>query len=91
MSWSVNRIGKAEVIRSIVAADFERINCSEPEQTVKNKLGEAVDAILVTAPVKGYIVKIDGNGSQYQPDSAKYPGQFHNQCNLKVEMIAISE
>ena len=91
MSWSVNRIGKPEVIKPLVISDIANYHCAEPEETVKNKVGEAIVTILDSAPTSGYIVRIEASGSQYASDSSKHPGKFHNSVNLKIETIAIHE
>lgn len=82
MSWSVARLGKAAAVRAKLAEDFAKINCSEPEQTVKSRVAEAVDAALAVFPT-GVAVKVEASGSQWTPDSTK-PEEKQNSAKLEI-------
>jgi len=62
MSWSVSAIGKAASVKAKAAEQFAAIKCNEPEETIKNKLAEAVD--LALTDVDG-VIEIKASGSQY--------------------------
>lgn len=82
MSWSVSRLGKAAAVRVALAADFAKITCPEPEQTVKNSIAAAVDAALSLYP-SDKPVRVEANGSQWKP-KADQPEAF-NHAQLKLE------
>jgi hypothetical protein len=85
MSWSVSAIGKSAAVAAKLAKDFTAIKCTEPEETIKNKVAEAVAAGLAAFPV-GMAVRVEASGSQYAPDSSK-PTELQNQ--LKVELMPL--
>jgi len=84
MSWSVTAFGKPAAVRSKLAGDFARIKCSEPEETIKTKVAEAIDAGLSVMPATD-VVRVEASGSQYQPGNT--PGELRNQLAVKIEPI----
>lgn len=85
MSWSVNAIGRASAVAKKLKSDFERIKCSEPEETIKNTVAVAVTAALDAFP-PDTAVKVEASGSQYCPDSTK-PDQKFNNLTVKLEPL----
>jgi hypothetical protein len=86
MSWSVSAIGKAPAVRERIATDLGKITCTEPEQTIKNSVGSAIDAALAAFP-PGYAVRVEASGSQSHPDFSKAPHEKTNQLIVKLEPI----
>lgn len=80
MSWSVAAVGKASAVAAKIAKDIAAINCSEPEQTIKNSVGAIVATALAAYP-DTYAVTVAASGSQgpgYSPDK---PGVAMGQVN----------
>lgn len=67
MTWSVTAIGKAEAVKTKVAADFEKINVHKPEGEVVSRIGEAIVKALASLP-DDCPVKVSASGSGYHPD-----------------------
>jgi len=86
MSWSVAAFGKAAAVRSKLNADFGRISCTEPEESIKNHVREAVYAALGAFP-PNYAVRVEASGSQSHPDFSKAPHEKTNQLNVKIEPL----
>ncbi len=84
MSWSVSAFGKAPAVATKLAADFARIKCTEPEETIKNSVAAAFAAGLAAMP-PGLVVTAEASGSQYAPDSSKKPAEFSNQLTVKLQ------
>lgn len=85
MSWSVNAIGKPAAVAAKLAKDFAGIKCTEPEETIKNKVAEAIAVGLAAFPA-GMAVRVEASGSQYVPDAGS-PAQAQNQ--LRVELMPL--
>lgn len=64
MSWSVSRIGHARRVLELLAEDFGKITCSEPENTLKGKAHDQIKVAL--SSIEPYApVRVDASGSQY--------------------------
>lgn len=85
MSWSVSAFGKTTAVAAKLSADFARITCSEPEQSIKNKVAEVVAAALAVYPA-GTVVRVEASGSQYTPDSTK-PDEKTNNVKLSLDPV----
>lgn len=85
MSWSVSRVGKPAAVAAILAADFAKIKCQEPEETIKNNVAAAVAAGLAVYP-SNLVVRVEANGSQWAPDSTK-PEEKQNSLSVKIECL----
>ena len=86
MSWSVSAIGKAGAVAQKLAADFAKIKCSEPEQSIKNCVVAAVAAALDTFP-QNYAVRVEASGSQSCPDFSKAPDEKVNNLSVKIDPV----
>lgn len=87
MSWSISGIGKPKALAAKLAADFARMQpMQEPEETGKNAAATAVAAIVPAFP-DSYAVRVECNGSQYTPDSAKAPDVKINSLSIKIEAL----
>ncbi len=86
MSWSVNAIGRAAAVREKLAADFTRIQCKEPEETIKNNIAASIDLALAAYPIDAG-VRVEANGTQYCPDGVNAPDKHINGASLKLEHV----
>lgn len=85
MSWSVSGIGKPDALAAKLASDFSKITpMSEPEETGKNAALAAVAAIVPAYP-STVLVKVECNGSQYQPN--KDEPKYVNSLSIKIESL----
>lgn len=84
MSWSVNAIGKAPSVARELAKQFARINCMEPEQTIKNTIAGVIDAAL-SAFDPDMAVKVAASGSQSSSGGAE--GTHTNQLSVQIEPL----
>lgn len=85
MSWSVSAIGKPAAVATKLAADFARIKCTEPEETIKNSVAVAVAAGLAVYPANT-VVRVEANGSQSTPDFHKQT-EIQNNLSVKLEPV----
>jgi len=84
MSWSLTAIGKPAPVLAVLKADVARNTCSEPEQSIRAAVMDAIELALNAMP-EGYAVQVNAGGSQHRPDSTK-PGIVNS---LKVEIVPI--
>lgn len=82
MSWSVSAVGRPKAVAEKIAADLKRITCVEPEEQIKNKLGEAIALALAAFPAES-AVSVEMNGSQYSPG----PGVASNTFSVSLKPI----
>ena len=81
MSWSVSAIGKPAAVAAKLAEDFARINCAQPEHTIKNAVAIAIEAGLRAYP-ESYAVKVEASGSQ-----SASTGGIVNQLSVKIDPV----
>lgn len=84
MSWSINVVGKVSAVRAKAQDDLKQINCMEPEESIKNAVGDIIDTSLCAYP-HSVAVKIIANGSQYKPFADKEG--IINSVNLTIEPL----
>jgi hypothetical protein len=83
MSWSVSAMGKGEAVGRSLKDQFSRIPAMvQPEQDIKNKVAEIVDAACSSALTSGFIIRAEGH--QYSLN--EIPQSMH----LKVEIDLIN-
>ena len=63
MSWSVSAVGKPVAVAEKLAKDFAKIQCQEPEETIKNHVAAAIAAGLSAFPPM-LTVSVRASGSQ---------------------------
>ena len=85
MSWSVSAIGKAGPVAAKVAADLAAVKCSEPEETIKNTIGNVIAIALKEFP-PDFPVRVRASGSQYSPSGTPSTPQI-NQLSVTLEPI----
>lgn len=86
MSWSVNAVGNAAAVAVKLAADFERIKCSEPEETIKNTIASAVATALAAFDAKTP-VEVKASGSQSISASSDAPSVAVNQLQVSIQPL----
>jgi hypothetical protein len=67
MSWSFYGVGKPGPVLAKARTELERIKCSEPEETIKNKVLDILTASLLAMPPQSAI-DIKASGSQSMVD-----------------------
>lgn len=63
MSWSYNGIGKPSAVLEDAQLRLSAVKCSEPEETIKNKVGDILLASLSAFP-ESSAVQVEAYGSQ---------------------------
>lgn len=63
MSWSVSGVGKPRALAAALATQISNAKCSEPEESIKSKVGEIISAAL-GAMAEGTAVEVTASGSQ---------------------------
>ena len=84
MSWSVESIGKPAAVARNLAQQFSSIVCSEPEETIKNTVAQAVDVALKAYP-SDVPVEVRARGSQFI--SSDKPGMATNQLHVEINPV----
>lgn len=92
MSWSFQAVGKPAAVLAKARVELGKIHCSEPEETIKGKVLNILEASLLVMP-ESAAVKIEASGSQspaYVSSETGYKtveGKFSNNLILKIEPI----
>lgn len=81
MSWSFYGVGRPIAVLNKARTEIARIRCAEPEETVKNKLLNIIEASLLAMP-DASAVKIEASGSQ--SSDSKDPAKFTNDVKLDI-------
>jgi len=85
MSWFVSAIGKSQAVKSALAEKFGEIECSEPEQTIKNNVSAAIALALSYYPAN-IAVEVSASGAQ---SDASYcggeKGEYINGLSISIE------
>lgn len=84
MSWSFYGVGKPAAVARKAKADLSAYKCAEPEETVKAKVSDIIDACLSAFPA-GAAVQIEASGSQ-STDSAT-PGKAVNTLSVVIRPL----
>lgn len=85
MSWSVYATGKVPAVRASVASQFAKNPCSEPEETIRQACGKAIDEALAGQD-PDLAVKVESGGSQGFKDYTTKEGVF-NSLRILVDPI----
>jgi hypothetical protein len=86
MSWSVAAVGKAAALHKKLEEDFASVKCSEPEDTIKNSVRDAV-LLALTAYPSNFPLRVEASGSQSHPDFSKKPHETTHQLKVSIEPI----
>ena len=90
MSWSYSATGKPQAILENARIELNRINCAEPEQTIKNKVLHILETSLLAMP-ENSAVRITASGSQSTAWAGaplkEVQGKFTNSLKLEIEPI----
>lgn len=79
MSWGIQAIGQSGKVASKVREDIKRTTCVEPEEAIKNAIGEA---IAKACEDMGGAVKVSAGGSM-----SSYNGLRAHSLNVTVEPL----
>lgn len=82
MSWSIMAAGKPKAVAVLIAGQFIRQKCSEPEETIKQGVAKLLDVALQAFPPNA-AVTVTASGSQ----SSSTDGNATNQVSVKLEPI----
>lgn len=85
MSWSVAAIGKPAAVAAKIKADLGAYKCQEPEETIKQTIGNAIEQALNAMPANA-AVEVTGNGSQGSINPAE-PGKVTNSFSVTVKNL----
>lgn len=85
MSWSVSAMGKGSAVAAKVKEELSRYKCAEPEETIKEKISEAIQAACNGAPNQGF--NVSANGSQYSDGGVVKGMNF----SAKVDLVQLAE
>lgn len=92
MSWSVSATGKAPAVAIAIEKQFAGMAsypCPEPEETAKQRVREAIAAILGGHTADGLSVKVTASGSMSWSGGDQHkPEKVHNFLRLEVESFA---
>jgi hypothetical protein len=64
MSWSISVMGQGRDVNEQVQRELKAHHLVEPEESMKDKVAEIVEAATAAAPFNGFVVRAEG--SQYQ-------------------------
>ena len=89
MSWSVAAIGKPAAALKSLTEQFDRITCTEPEQSIKSLVKTAIEKALAAYPESSAVdVRASGSQSQaYGPDNKLAEGKFTNQLSVEIKPL----
>ena len=87
MSWSLNAVGKASAVAKKLANDAASIQCSEPEETIKNGVAAIIATALAAYP-ETYAVSVSASGSQSSGYSADKPSVALGRVNTLTVSIS---
>jgi hypothetical protein len=79
MSWSLSKSGFAGPVAVLIAEDIKRSKCVEPEETIKNTVGQAIILALEAYPPETP-VNVAASGSQGQ----MVDGKCVNSLNVAI-------
>lgn len=86
MSWSFYGVGKPAAVLAKARTELERIKCSEPEETIKNKVLDILTASLLAMPAAS-AVDLKASGSQSMVDYADPSKGVANQLILEIKPL----
>lgn len=88
MSWSVSAVGKPRAVAALLATRLAAVKCSEPEETIKSKVGDIISISLAAFPA-GRAVTVEASGSQTIVQAAGASGTTEavNSVNLKISEV----
>ena len=85
MSWSFGAVGKPAALLEKARKDLGAIKCAEPEETIKTKCLNIIEASLLVFP-PNTAVEVKAGGSQYCADSKK-PNELVNSLSFEIKPI----
>lgn len=89
MSWSFYATGKPVPLLAKARKDLSAFNCAEPEETIKGKVLDIIEAALLAMP-ESSAVTIKAAGSQspaYDGEDKRIAGKLSSGVMLTIEPI----
>jgi hypothetical protein len=86
MSWSFNGVGKPAAVLAKARTDLARIKCAEPEETIKNKVLDILEASLSVMPASTAI-DIKASGSQSMVDYSDASKGVSNSLIMEIKPL----
>jgi hypothetical protein len=87
MSWAVQMVGKPKALIALLPAEFDRVVCDEPEQSIKARARDIVLASLSEYPDDG-AVKVAASGSQAREYREGYDqSKVINSLSIAIEPL----
>lgn len=83
MSWSVSAVGKASAVATRIKEQMAVGKCAEPEETIKQAVGEIIATALGSMPEQSLAVKVEASGSQSTTNNIV----VSNSLTVKIEPI----
>lgn len=89
MSWSMTVQGKGKAVAVVAAKELAQSKCYEPEEAIKGKVLEIVQAAAAAMPDKGLMVVAYGSmGTSWDP-AAKNAGATVCNLTLRLELTTV--
>lgn len=85
MSWSFHAIGKPRAVLERARKELPCFRCPEPEETVKGKFLDQLEAALSMFP-EASAVQVTASGSQHAPDYSNQT-EVVNSLSLEIKPI----
>lgn len=82
MSWSFVAVGKPAAILEKARKDMTTYRCAEPEETIKGKVLNIIEASLLAFP-EASAIEVNASGSQSMPD----PGHAINSLSVTIKPL----
>lgn len=86
MSWSVNAMGKASAVAQYVEKQLHQYKCSEPEESIKERVIGIVADAASAAPDCGMSIVAYGS----QSDMTNAEGVRESRNNVKLEINSVT-
>lgn len=86
MSWSFYACGKPAAVLAKARTELERIKCAEPEETIKAKVLNILEASLLAMPASS-LIDIKVSGSQSMADYSDASKGVCNQLIMEIKPL----
>lgn len=88
MSWSFHAIGKPGAVLGKARNDLVQCKCAEPEETIKGKVLNILEAALLAFPDSSAVhVTASGSQSTAYNGPAVVEGRFTNSLSIEIKPI----
>jgi hypothetical protein len=92
MSWSITVQGKGAAVAAVAAKELAQYKCSEPEEAIKGKVVEIVQAAGAAMPDKGLMVCAYGSmGTTWDPTGRNTAEVCNVTVRLELTTVVFAE